>query len=116
MKLTRLKTTGEKKMNAETINDYGLGWVFFKSDGVRGGNFLPFETNLVEWIKGFMAAQADYDLDREYPSIESALIDYDVEGVLLVKLLQAADTALSGNEWLRLPGVPVRGRANLSVV
>jgi outer membrane biogenesis lipoprotein LolB len=100
------------------INDYGLGWAFFNTYGVKGGCFLPLETdNLVEWIKGFMAAQADYDLPQEYRSVEAALIDNGAEGVLLVKLLEAADTALlPSDEWLRLPSVPVRGRAKLSVV
>ena len=76
------------------INDYGLGWAFFKMDGVRGGAFLPFESdNLVEWMKGFMAAQADYDVPQQYGSVESALIDMDAEGALWAKLLNAADTA-----------------------
>lgn len=105
-------------MNTDSeINNYGLGWAFFKMDGVRGGAFLPLESdNLVEWIKGFMAAQADYDFPRQYKSVEAALIDYDAEGALLAKLLDAADTALQCEEWLRLPPVPVRGRARLSVV
>lgn len=100
------------------INDYGLGWAFFKSDGVRGGAFLPLETdNLVEWMKGFMAAQADYDVPQQYNSVEAALIDMDAEGVLLAKLLDAADTALlPSDEWLRLPNVPVRGRGKLKLV
>jgi hypothetical protein len=106
-------------MNTKSeIDNYGLGWAFFKSDGVRGGAFLPLESdNLVEWMKGFMAAQAEYDFPRQYKSVEAALIDYDAEGALLAKLLDAADTALlPSDEWLRLPSVPVRGRAKLSLV
>lgn len=104
-------------MNTNKIDDYSLGWAFFKMDGVRGGAFLPFETdNLVDWMKGFMAAQADYDVPQQYKSVEQALIDYDAEGALLAMLLDAADMALQGDEWLRLPYVPVRGRAKLSVV
>lgn len=103
--------------NIDDINHYSLGRVFYKRDGVRGGNFLPLETDdLVLWISGFMSAQADCDIDGDYQSIEAALIDYDVEGELLIKLLNAAEIALSGDTWLRLPNVPVRGRAKLSVV
>jgi hypothetical protein len=96
-------------------------WVFSNASrytyGVKGGCFLPLETdNLAEWITGFMAAQADYDLPQEYRSVEAALIDNGAEGVLLTKLLQAADSAVSGNEWCIFPKVPVRGRAKLSVV
>lgn len=99
------------------INDYGLGWVFFKSDGVSGGEFLPFETdNLVEWIKGFMAAQADYDFPQQYSSVEAALVGNGVKGKLLTQLLQAAETALSGDKWLRMPSVPLRGKAQSKAV
>jgi hypothetical protein len=103
------------------MNDYGLGWVFFENNGVTGNEFLPFETdNLVEWIKGFMAAQADFDYPKQYSSIESALISHGVKGKLLTQLLQAAETALQNDDWLRVPSVPVRGRvqsrAKLSVV
>ena len=97
------------------IDSYALGWTFFKCEGVRGGAFLPFTSdNLVEWMKGFMAAQADYGC--QHKSVEAALIDLGVEGVLLVRLLDAATLALETSEWLRLPGVPLRGRAKLSVV
>lgn len=99
------------------IDHYHLGWAFFNTYGVKGGCFLPLETdNLVEWIKGFMAAQAEYSLPKEYRSVESALIDNGAEGELLVKLLQAADSLALGNEWCILPNLPVRGRARLSVV
>jgi hypothetical protein len=101
-------------MNTDSeIDDYSLGWAFFKMDGVRGGAFLPFETdNLVEWMKGFMSAQFHDNNSKQYPSVELALIDYDVEGALLEKLLQSAEFIVSGN---KLP-VPIRGRAKLSVV
>jgi hypothetical protein len=103
------------------MNDYGLGWVFFENNGVAGSEFLPFETdNLVEWIKGFMDAQADFDYQRQYTSVEAALVGNGVKGKLLTQLLQAAETALQNDDWLRVPSVPVRGRvqsrANLSVV
>lgn len=103
------------------MNDYGLGWVFFENNGVAGNEFLPFETdNLVEWIKGFMNAQADFDYPKQYASVEAALIGHGVKGKLLIQLLQAAETALQGNTLLRMPSVPVRGRvqsrAKLSVV
>lgn len=105
-----MKTTGEKKMSAEKIDDYGLGWVFFKSDGVRGGNFAPFEDDdLIEWIKGFAAAMADYDLDREYPSIQAALLDLGIDADLLEACLVAAESVHAGDDWVRWPSVLVRG-------
>ncbi len=77
------------------INDYGLGWAFFKNGGVASGEFLPFETdNLVEWVKGFMAAQAEYDYPRQYKNVKAALVGNGVKGKLLTKLLEAAETAL----------------------
>lgn len=102
---------------SDEIDHYHLGWAFFNTYGVKGGCFLPLETdNLVEWIKGFMAAQAEYSLPQEYKSVEAALIDNGAEGALLVKLLQAADSVVSGNERCILPNLPIRGRAKLSVV
>jgi hypothetical protein len=105
-------------MNTDNeIDHYHLGWAFFNTYGVKGGCFLPLETdNLVEWMQGFMAAQADYDLPQEYKSVEAALIDNGAEGVLLTKLLQAADSVASGDELCIVPNVPVRGRAKLSLV
>lgn len=97
----------------DEINNYGLGWAFFKNCGVDGGCFLPLETdNLTDWVKGFMAAQADYINQDEYISIEAALISNGVKGKILEKLLDAAETALkTPGEWFRVPSVPLRGRA-----
>jgi hypothetical protein len=103
------------------MNDYGLGWVFFENNGVTGNEFLPFETdNLVEWIKGFMNAQADFDYQNQYSSVEAALVGHGVKGKLLTQLLQAAETALASDKLLRVRIVPLRGKshskAKLSVV
>lgn len=108
-------------MNVE-IDNYGLGWAFFCGGGVKGGSFLPLLTDdLEEWVKGFMAAQADYDVEpQEFNSIESALIGNGVSGELLSKLLESSEKAFNSDEWLRLPSVPLRGKAkskaNLQVV
>jgi hypothetical protein len=103
------------------MNDYGLGWVFFENNGVAGNEFLPFETdNLIEWIKGFMSAQADFDYPKQYASVEAALVGNGVKGKLLTKLLEAAETALASDKSLSVPIVPLRGKshskAKLSVV
>jgi len=106
------KPTGEKKMLDGKIDDYGLGWVFFKSDGVRGGHFVPFEDDdMAEWMKGFCAAQADDDLEpyRHYPSIQAALLDLGIDADLLEACLRAAEIVHSSDEWCLWPSVPVRG-------
>lgn len=102
------------------MNDYGLGWVFFENNGVAGNEFLPFESDdLIEWVKGFMAAQADFGT-AQYASVEAALVSHGVKGKLLVQLLQAAESALQADKWLNVPAVPLRGKnrsqARLSVV
>lgn len=108
------KPTGEKKMLDGKIDDYGLGWVFFKSDGVRGCHFTPFEDDdLAEWMKGFCAAQADDDLEPyRYPSIQAALLDLGIDADLLEACLRASEIVHSSDEWCLWPSVPIRGFGN----
>lgn len=95
--------------------NFGYGWAFYKTGGVRGGAPLPTlddPLDLVEWMQGFAAAMADYDLDGRYPSIQAALLDRGVEGDDLEELLQAAEVIRDGEEFCRWPpGRPVRGFA-----
>jgi len=85
---------------------YGEGWAFYKRGGVRGGEPLPAlddPLDLLEWMKGFGAAMADYDLDGRYSSIQAALLHCGVDGDLLEDLLQAAEVIRDGEEWHRWP-------------
>jgi len=93
------------------IDNYGLGWAFFKGCGLMGDNVLPVMTDddLEGWISGFIAAQAEYGM--EFKSIEAALVYYGVSGELLGNLLKACEKVLQGKEWLRVPNVPVCGNA-----
>jgi hypothetical protein len=64
---------------------------------------------LLDWLKGFCAAMADYDLDGQYPSVQAALLQYGIDGDLLETWLQAAEMSLDETEFTRWPSVPVRG-------
>jgi hypothetical protein len=93
--------------------NFGDGWCFFKRGGVRGGAPVPAlgdPLDLVEWMKGFGAAMADYDPDGRYPSIRAALLDCGIDGDLLEELLEAAEVIRDGEEWCRWPtDRPIRG-------
>lgn len=89
-------------------NHWAQGWAFFKSGG-KG--FVPAEDDpeLIEWVKGFGAAMADYDLEGEYPSIQTALLDHGIDGDLLAACLDEAERVLDEPVFNRWPSVPVRG-------
>lgn len=92
---------------------FGRGWAFFTGGGSRNGSSLPAlddPLDLLEWMKGFGAAMADYDLDGRYPSVQAALLDCGVDGDLLEDLLQATEVIRDGEEWHRWPADrPIRG-------
>jgi hypothetical protein len=90
------------------------GWAFYKGNG-KPDNLLPPIDDTGEWIKGYAAAQADYDLEpfREHQSIEASLADHGISGDLLESCLVSAESALSGDEWCRWPSVPVRKKDEL---
>lgn len=83
------------------------GWVFYKSAD-NSGHYLPTLDNCAEWIKGFAAALADYDLMHESPSIQTALLNQGISGDLLNACLNSADAVVAGDDWCRWPSVPVR--------
>jgi hypothetical protein len=92
---------------------YGHGWAYYLGDK-RPAEFAPGlhqEPELVEWMKGFAAAMADYDPGptRTHPSIQAALVDLGIDGDLLEDCLKAAEQAVAGGEWCRWPSVHVRG-------
>lgn len=89
-------------------NHWAQGWAFYKSGG-KG--FVPNEEDpeLIEWVKGFGAAMADYDLEGEYPSLQTALLDHGIDADLLAECLKAAERILAEPEFNRWPSVPVRG-------
>jgi hypothetical protein len=93
-------------MAMETDELFAEGWSFFKRGGVRDGASVPAlndPLDLVEWMKGFGAAMADYDLESRYPSIQEALLDHGIDGDLLEELLEAAEVIRDGEEWHRWP-------------
>ena len=88
---------------------WSYGWAFYKSSGTAK---LPPDLDpidLIDWMKGFGAAMADYDLDGRHPSIQAALLHYGIDGDLLEDCLQAAETILDEAAFNRWPSVPVRG-------
>lgn len=89
-------------------NHWAQGWAFYKSGGQ---GFVPDEDDpeLIEWVKGFGAAMSDYDLDRQHPSIQAALLHYGIDADLLAECLDAAEKILGEPEFSRWPSVPVRG-------
>lgn len=52
---------------------------------------------------------ADYDLDGRHPSIQVALLHYEIDSDLLEECLQAAEAILDETTFNRWPYVPVRG-------
>lgn len=87
------------------INDYGLGWAFYKTNDQRQA---PVDIdNLEEWIQGFCAALAEYN-DDEYDSIETALVGCGVSGKMLDDVLFAAEQVNSGEIWCRWPNLQIR--------
>lgn len=90
-------------------NSWSYGWTFYKTG--RTGR-LPHDLDpidLIDWMKGFCAAMADYDLDGRHPSIQAALLHYGIDGDLLEDCLQAAEALLEEEAFNRWPSVPVRG-------
>ncbi|WP_305909430.1 hypothetical protein Q9L42_005525 [Methylomarinum sp. Ch1-1] len=88
-------------------NEWAQGWAFYQT----GRGNVPDEDSpeLSEWMKGFCAAMADYDLEGEYPSIQAALMDYGIDADLLAACLDAAERITQEPEFNRWPSVPVRG-------
>ena len=96
-----------KKMTGQ--DRWADGWVFYRGDG-KSRHLLPPADDCLGWIKGYAAAQADYDLEsfREHGSIEASLADHGIAGELLESCLVAAESAVAGYVWCRWPSVPVR--------
>jgi len=88
---------------------WSYGWTFFKTGrtGKPPAGIEPAE--LRDWLKGFCAAMADYDLDCRHPSIQAALLHYGIDGDLLEECLQAAETIFEEDAFNRWPSVPLRG-------
>lgn len=86
------------------ISEFGRGWAFFKSDGASAVDISDYS----DWIKGFCAAMADYDIDGEYISIKAALVDMGVDGDQLDDCLKAAENVIKNTDWVRWPFVQIR--------
>jgi hypothetical protein len=88
---------------------WSYGWTFYKTGrtGKPPADIDPSE--LRDWLKGFCAAMADYDLDGKHPSIQAALLHGGIDGDLLEECLQAAEMILQETTFNRWPAVPVRG-------
>lgn len=103
-------------MNSETqnieLNHFIDGFMFFKSYGnnLQAMPTLGMTEDHQEWIKGYCCALSDYDLDREYRSIEQALINQGIDNdLLLSELLESAEYVLKNStEFLRWPNIPIR--------
>jgi hypothetical protein len=88
---------------------WSYGWAFYKTGRIGKP---PADIGLAElrdWLKGFCAAMADYDLDGGHPSIQTALLHCRIDGDLLEECLQTAEAILSEAAFNRWPSVPVRG-------
>jgi hypothetical protein len=88
---------------------WSYGWSFYKtgSSGKLTADIDPAE--LTDWMKGFCAAMADYNLEGRHPSIQAALLHYGIDGDLLEDCLRTAETILDEDAFNRWPSVPVRG-------
>jgi len=94
---------------------YGQGWAYYTCENhpPEYGPWRHQGAELVEWMKGFCAAIADYDPElkpyQRHPTLQLALLDSVIIGDKLNDCLKAAEVALDGEEWCRWPSVPVRG-------
>ncbi|WP_374091054.1 hypothetical protein [Methylomicrobium lacus] len=88
---------------------WSYGWTFYKTGRTGKPPASIDSSELLDWMKGFCAAMADYDLDGRHPSILAALLDYGIDGDLLETCLQTAEAILEEDEFKRWPAVPVRG-------
>jgi hypothetical protein len=90
-------------------NRWDDGWAFYKGNG-KTARFLPPPSGCCEWIKGYCAALADYDLEswQIHPSIQAALVHHGIDGDLLEACLLSAEAVIASEEWCRWPSVPVR--------
>ncbi|MBE0472054.1 MAG: hypothetical protein IBX55_21425 [Methyloprofundus sp.] len=92
------------------INETDLwanGWAFYKSEN-NSEDLLPLIKDSNEWIGGFCAAMADYDLEHNDSNIQNALLNKGIKGGLLEACLSAAEEVFNDNEWCRFPSVPIR--------
>ncbi len=92
-------------------NAWADGWAFYRIAD-KSAHYLPTLANCDDWIKGFAAALADYDLMHENPSIQAALLNQGISGDLLDACLNSADAVVASDEWCRWPTVPVRNKSN----
>ena len=88
---------------------WSTGWAFFICEEKPKKNLPPLN-GCTEWIKGFCAAMANYAAEpyQEYQSIQEALSRQGIKAELLEACLISAETILSGDEWERVPDVPIR--------
>jgi hypothetical protein len=83
---------------------WSYGWTFFKI-----GHTGKPPAELRDWLKGFCAAMADYDLECWHPSIQAALLHYGIDADQLEDCLQTAEAILEDATFNRWPSVPLRG-------
>jgi hypothetical protein len=88
---------------------WSYGWTFFKTGRTSKPPADIDPSELRDWLKGFCAAMADYDLDNPHPSIQAALLHYGIDDDLLEECLQIAETILEEAAFNRWPSVPLRG-------
>ncbi|MDF1583613.1 MAG: hypothetical protein P1P78_09920 [Methyloprofundus sp.] len=96
-------------VESEDDIQWANGWGFFKS-AESSPNLLPMKTHCMEWVKGFLTAMADYDIEpyREYDSIQAALLGKGISGNLLEICLFSVEMIFNDDEWCRFPSVPIR--------
>ncbi|MCF7970288.1 MAG: hypothetical protein K9L22_03865 [Methylococcaceae bacterium] len=85
------------------------GWVFFKG-GEDVQKFLPQLDNCLEWMKGFLAAMTEYNIEpyQEYQSVQEALHSQGISGDVLEACLISTESIANSDEWCRFPDVPIR--------
>lgn len=107
-----MSTVETVEPNSDDVNSWALGWVFFKTDGQDTHADRHPGPDLTEWVKGFAAAMADYDLDHDYSSLQDALQQFGVDEELVMACLDAAERIIGEPEFNRWPNVPVRLMTN----
>ena len=96
--------------NDETDNDeigyYGFGWAYYKSCGNAFNDQLDHasDNDIKEWLKGFLAAFADYEIENI--SVTETLKEFGFDDTKAAKFVLLAHQMINEvDEWIRLPAI-----------
>ena len=100
------QNTAIKETDNNDIGFYGFGWAFYKSCGDAFNDQLDHATDddIKEWLKGFLAAFADYEIENN--SVTATLKEFGFDDAKAHKFVLLAQQMINeSDEWIRLPSI-----------